>query len=635
MPLTSAWGVPDRARQLAFEAFEGAQIQVETRWGPTRGIALTRGAPQGSVSAPDLAKPAQEPILRLRETSTTRYVTSAGRAVASAGYVDDAEHYGSGAADLAVMVHELGVGSGACGIGFSWRKSSAYASDWDVTLASAVAGSSLRANGVIAEGWDIWHGGFTSALIARVQVESIEKLLGKRGAVKDRHSKAREDVMSRIAAVRKSLVVRRASWDEIPADMQLVIRGVMGYAPLIGPAQAPSLHLEEAEFQRLLLQMLGVRGTVERVSLLARRTKCGAQLMSVVECAVSAMARVNLLNGDTQAALLARDSLRHDMFVGPAQAESQQGLVTQAMRLLAGYGVYISVSTDRTACRLLDAWRVFKQVQHQHLVGPYDHRAFEAGASLCRVGVIANALRRAVRRMRQLGIRPEMWEREHSAWEQGLDAGAGAEGIDVADCVRAARLAASQGRRDWQTELSMFSRARPTADVAEDWTDQAWENPLSPSADARSTTLDGRVGLWWDETEVGLFGDVGFYRRRGATFAAQARAFGTLENYWLASRPAADMTASRMPARYGYEAPTIHTAELAALIASLRWRRPGCWNLFVGDRSALFSAMERAASRSPGARKNWRARHSNVGSDGCWPSSVTRGRVPRTSQHGG
>lgn len=148
----------------------------------------------------------------------------------------------------------------------------------------------------------------------------------------------------------------------------------------------------------------------------------------------------------------------------------------------------------------------------------------------------------------------------------------------------------------------MFSRARPTADVAEDWTDQAWENPLSPSADARTTTLDGRVGLWWDETEVGLFGDGGFDRRRGATFAAQARAFGTLENYWLASRPAADMTASRMAVRYGYKAPTIHTAELAALIASLRWRRPGCWNLFFGDRSALFSAMERAASRSPGAR---------------------------------
>lgn len=330
-----------------------------------------------------------------------------------------------------------------------------------MTLASAVAGSSLRANGVIAEGWDIWHGELTSALIARVRVESIGKLLGNRGAINDRHSKAREDLTSRIAAVRKSLNVRQVSCDEIAADMQLVIRGVMGYALLIGPAQAPNLHFEEAEFQRLLLQMLGVRGTAERASLLARRAKCGAQLMSVVECAVSAIARdlISLLSGGTQAALLARDSLRHDMFVGPAQTESQQGLVAQAMRSLAGYGVYISVPTDWTACRLLDARRVSKQVQHQHLVGPYDHQAFEAGASLCRVGVIANAFRRAVRQMRQLGIGPELWERDHSAWEQGLDAGAGAEGIDVADFVRAARLAASQGRRDRQTELSMFSRA--------------------------------------------------------------------------------------------------------------------------------------------------------------------------------
>ena len=63
-----------------------------------------------------------DPILRLRESSPAAYVTSSGRRVATVGYSDDAEHYGSGIADVPVIVSELGLGSVHTGIGFVWAK---------------------------------------------------------------------------------------------------------------------------------------------------------------------------------------------------------------------------------------------------------------------------------------------------------------------------------------------------------------------------------------------------------------------------------------------------------------------------------------------------------------------------------
>ena len=52
---------------------------------------------------------------------------------------------------------------------------------------------------------------------------------------------------------------------------------------------------------------------------------------------------------------------------------------------------------------------------------------------------------------------------------------------------------------------------------------------------------------------------------------------------------------SRLPCRFEFEESTVHTAELSAMIASLRWCTPGLWNMFVGDRSSLFAALREAA----------------------------------------
>ena len=91
---------------------------------------------QGSVSGPEHAKPAQSPILALRAVSKAYYRTYHGREVRAAGFVDDTEHYGGGALDLAIIVRELSLGSIATGIGFAWPKFTAFATDWDKAVRS-------------------------------------------------------------------------------------------------------------------------------------------------------------------------------------------------------------------------------------------------------------------------------------------------------------------------------------------------------------------------------------------------------------------------------------------------------------------------------------------------------------------
>ena len=84
---------------------------VDTKWGPSPPVHCQRGVPQGAVSSPELSKPAQDPLLRVREHSCACYVSSSGRRVSVAGYVDDAEHYAQGACQLPQLLCDLSIGS--------------------------------------------------------------------------------------------------------------------------------------------------------------------------------------------------------------------------------------------------------------------------------------------------------------------------------------------------------------------------------------------------------------------------------------------------------------------------------------------------------------------------------------------
>ena len=104
-------GVPVEAAATTAEAFSGFSIVIETKFGFPSPIFPNRGFVQGSVSGPEQAKPAQSPILSIRAVSKAFYTTFRGRRVHAAGFVDDTEHYGSGAFDLAIIMRELSLGS--------------------------------------------------------------------------------------------------------------------------------------------------------------------------------------------------------------------------------------------------------------------------------------------------------------------------------------------------------------------------------------------------------------------------------------------------------------------------------------------------------------------------------------------
>ena len=146
-------------------------------------------------------------------------------------------------------------------------------------------------------------------------MDSTEKLLGKRGSIKDKHSAAAKDLMDKLGKIRRGMGARRLAWDELSCMIQVVHRGVIGYVPLVGLPSALALHEEEAALQRMILQSLGVRVTAERVSLTVGRAAGGLQCASIVEVTVGSAAKdlVILVNGSSDAALLARDFLRSAM----------------------------------------------------------------------------------------------------------------------------------------------------------------------------------------------------------------------------------------------------------------------------------------------------------------------------------
>ena len=89
-------------------------------------------------------------ILALRAVSMAFYLTYRGRKVHAAGFVDDTEHYGGGARDLASILRELSLGSIATGIGFAWPKFIAFASDWGKAVESV--GHPFLPSGIHASG---------------------------------------------------------------------------------------------------------------------------------------------------------------------------------------------------------------------------------------------------------------------------------------------------------------------------------------------------------------------------------------------------------------------------------------------------------------------------------------------------
>ena len=72
------------------------------------------------------------------------------------------------------------------------------------------------------------------SFVPRSFADSLEKLLGKRGTILDRHSIASVDTIERISALRIRIASMHASWDEAAMMLQIIARGIVGYVPVVG-----------------------------------------------------------------------------------------------------------------------------------------------------------------------------------------------------------------------------------------------------------------------------------------------------------------------------------------------------------------------------------------------------------------
>lgn len=398
--------------------------------------------------------------MTIRESSDAAYTASMGRRVEAFAYVDDGEHYGQGMDDLRTILQELGLGSQVTGIGFSWAKFSAYSTGWDDEVARiSGADNGLSADQVMASGWNIWTGGISAAAIPRARSNDIEKLLGKRGCIQDKHSTAAAETIAKVTKIRNALSNLRCSWDEVSESLQFIVAGVLCYAPWVGIPLPTDLHKEDQAFQRIILRDMRVRSTVERTSLAAPVGAGGVQVPVLVECMITAVARdlLLLLSGTSRCAQLARDALRQVM-EGQLPDDAPRGLVSRACDFLAGYGLYLTCSADRTVGRILDVLQASAGVRGHPMTGPFSQAAFEAGFVYSRTGRLATCLRQVVSSLRNNGIPLGQWHTHMGRWEQRIVAGCGAT---ARQCLDAAVIATAQAQADWETEAAIFHQAHP------------------------------------------------------------------------------------------------------------------------------------------------------------------------------
>ena len=341
---------------------------------------------QGAVSSPELSRPAQDPILRLSialllmsrpavvawPRPGTQMMLST-MAAASRIYLTSSPSLVLAAFTLVLAL--LGTNSPPL-----------LLTGMILGLFSPLSPASLRITS-----FDIWKGGQVTSVLRRTLPDASETLLGKPGVFSDKHSLAAEELLQKLRRALQRLSALRALWDERVAFFQWIMRGVVGYVPLVGLPQPSNLHAVDAAFHNLVLAGMGVRSTVERMSLLAA---CGGtQLPSVVESILAAAGAdlLLLLSGRSEALVLARDALRDALNAPPVEAEALGGLVVLALRLLAAYGFHVCVQPDRFTARVLNA---LPRPSSQPLVGSFRPVLARPSLTLARVGFVANSLRR-------------------------------------------------------------------------------------------------------------------------------------------------------------------------------------------------------------------------------------------------
>ena len=136
-------------------------------------------------------------------------------------------------------------------------------------------------------------------------------------------------------------------------------------------SSSPPLHLifmSKTAFDNTILTGLGTRRTAEWASLTAARSVGGLQLGSLVERAISGVAReiLFIVKRNALASCIARDALREDMLTDPGEVNNSVGFIPRGMSFSAGYGIYIGTSTDRIVGACLISMQNNTELQPNH-----------------------------------------------------------------------------------------------------------------------------------------------------------------------------------------------------------------------------------------------------------------------------
>ena len=121
----------------------------------------------------------------------------------------------------------------------------------------------------------------------------------------------------------------------------------------------------------------------------------------------------------------------------PPEVDTTFGLVNRALTFLAGYCMYVSISTDRFVGRMLDAHANILRIKGHALVGAFDSEKYTKAQAYCRTGRYANAIQIAIDQIKKKCLPQQRWTKA-STWKRVLPPHSG---VNENTCANIATIA--------------------------------------------------------------------------------------------------------------------------------------------------------------------------------------------------
>ena len=196
-------------------------------------------------------------------------------------------HNGNGAVALAFIMRELFVANVATEIGCAWSAFIAFGTDWDQAVHSVCHHFLHIESMYMAEISEM--AGSSTPLFLGLASPLLKSFLVERRILNIRFTCSCGYHFEN-PCIAVSYRFDRCFLGEAAAMWHLIAKRLIRYAPHVGTLAPILLHAEYSTFLFVVLARLCIRCSVSRISLTASRNVGGFQLVSVVECGVSAVA---------------------------------------------------------------------------------------------------------------------------------------------------------------------------------------------------------------------------------------------------------------------------------------------------------------------------------------------------------